>query len=243
MNSNARLCVITGVTGGVGEAVLRNCIEEEAAGQYIVFYRDREKFEKLSEALNYKKIAGIQFDMANDILPEDINRINADEVDEICLVLCAFTIEPISFIKDLKLDQMKKNVQINVLGQIKIIQYVQKIAEQLEAGIKIINLDSGAAYRPIAGWGAYCASKAYMNMYLQCMAEEEHYSLVLYDPGVVDTGMQKYIRKSEFPLQEKFEDYYTNGMLNSPDLVGKDIVKRYIVYWRAEDLKERYLNH
>lgn len=240
MRDNSRLCIITGSTGGLGEAVLRNCIIEEAAGQYIVFYRNHKKFEKLLESLEYKKIKGIQYDMLGDFLPEADEQINITGVDEICLVLCAFTMEPISFVKDLDGTQIEKNVRVNILGQIKIIRYVQNMAEKFGAGIKVIHLDSGAAYRPIAGWGAYCAAKAYMNMYLQCVAAEEGYDLVLYDPGVVDTDMQRYIRKSDFPSQKTFENYYTCGMLNSPDLVGKDIVKRYIVAWQAKELKESY---
>lgn len=240
MSNNSRLCIITGVTGGLGEAVLRNCIIEEAAEQYIVFYRNCEKYEKLLKTLDYKNITGIQYDMTSDIFPEYAGPMNMNGLNEICLVLCAFTMEPISFIKDLELNQIEKNVRINILGQIKMVHYAQKIARQLGIGLNIINLDSGAAYRPIEGWGMYCASKAYMNMYLQCLAKEEHYNLVLYDPGVVNTDMQQYIRESNFPLQKEFENYFVKGMLNFPDLVGKDIVKRYIINWQAEELKERY---
>ena len=49
------------------------------------------------------------------------------------------------------------------------------------------------------------------------------------DPGVINTSMQKQIRKlgkSKFPQVEVFRNYHTNGELASPENVAADILKK-----------------
>jgi NAD(P)-dependent dehydrogenase (short-subunit alcohol dehydrogenase family) len=66
-------------------------------------------------------------------------------------------------------------------------------------GGTIINLSSGAAYKPIAGWSAYCVSKAGLAMLTHALHLEYASAGVRVfgiAPGVVDTGMQSAIRAS-----------------------------------------------
>lgn len=63
----------------------------------------------------------------------------------------------------------------------------------------IINVSSGAAHKPIAGWSAYCASKAGLAMLTYALHLEYASAGVRVfgiAPGVVDTGMQTAIRAS-----------------------------------------------
>jgi benzil reductase ((S)-benzoin forming) len=80
-------------------------------------------------------------------------------------------------------------------------------------------------------------------MYLKGLQLEEEIEVVSYDPGVVDTNMQALIRstdKDKFQFVQKFEDYYKNGSLNSPQKVAEDIWKRYLIDWSAVEFTERY---
>ena len=50
--------------------------------------------------------------------------------------------------------------------------------------------------------------------------------LSLISPGVVDTSMQDQIRntkKENFPIVEKFIDYYNNSILESPEYIAKKL--------------------
>ena len=67
-------------------------------------------------------------------------------------------------------------------------------------GGTIINISSGAAHKPIAGWSAYCVSKAGLAMLTYALHLEYAAAGVRVfgvAPGVVDTGMQVAIRASD----------------------------------------------
>lgn len=84
----------------------------------------------------------------------------------------------------------------------------------------IVNLSSGAATSPYAGWGAYCGSKAALVMAGRVAAQEasevedlkgKQLAVVSYSPGVVDTDMQAAIRSSDradFPRKQKFVELW-----------------------------------
>ena len=60
---------------------------------------------------------------------------------------------------------------------------------------RIVNVSSGAAAHPIYGAGAYCASKAALNLFTAVMATEEpDVACVAVRPGMVDTDMQDRLR-------------------------------------------------
>jgi NAD(P)-dependent dehydrogenase (short-subunit alcohol dehydrogenase family) len=68
-----------------------------------------------------------------------------------------------------------------------------------QGGGTVINLSSGAAFRPLEGWSAYCASKAGLAMFTRSIDLEygaQGIRAVGFAPGLVDTGMQAQIRAS-----------------------------------------------
>ena len=61
----------------------------------------------------------------------------------------------------------------------------------------LVNVSSGAARKPYAGWSVYCAAKAAVDRMTECVAlEEAAHGLRAYAlaPGVIDTDMQALIR-------------------------------------------------
>lgn len=101
----------------------------------------------------------------------------------------------------------------------------------------IVNISSGAANRPIAGWSPYCSSKAALKMAGQVAAQDlehfKHYgkqagavSIVSYSPGTVATAMQKEIRghtPESFPRVPYFVGLHEKGELKSADLPAAEI--------------------
>tara|TARA_X000000368_G_scaffold321505_1_gene258676 strand:+ start:96 stop:800 length:705 start_codon:yes stop_codon:yes gene_type:complete len=91
----------------------------------------------------------------------------------------------------------------------------------------IINISSGAALRAIHSWGTYCQSKAGIDMLTNIINEEhpEVRALSIY-PGIVNTDMQLKIRNAnikEFPLKNKFVEYFNNNELTEPKDVAQKI--------------------
>jgi benzil reductase ((S)-benzoin forming) len=99
-----------------------------------------------------------------------------------------------------------------------------------QPGPKIIcNISSGAAKKPLQGWGEYCASKAGLEMFSKVANEElkgQGFRVFSLAPGIVDTDMQAEIRQAEvtdFPAVDRFLGYKEDGMLSTPEAVADKI--------------------
>jgi NAD(P)-dependent dehydrogenase (short-subunit alcohol dehydrogenase family) len=87
--------------------------------------------------------------------------------------------------------------------------------------LRIVNISSGAATRAYRGWGAYCSSKAAVNLLGEVAAAEapDNVSVLSVAPGVIETRMQRTIRNtdpSRFPEVKKFLDLHQKGELIHP---------------------------
>jgi benzil reductase ((S)-benzoin forming) len=138
-------------------------------------------------------------------------------------------INPIGNMLDISRDDWELTLKVNLLG-------VQDLTRSLDDAIggekhtRVTTISSGAAQRSLHGWSAYCVSKAGLDMWTNCMAEEgnsENISALAIAPGIVDTAMQEEIRsadESSFPLLQNFKDYYVNGELSKPDDVATKLL-------------------
>ena len=138
-------------------------------------------------------------------------------------------INPIGNMLDTARDDWELTLKVNLLG-------VQDLTRSLDDAIggekhtRVTTISSGAAQRSLHGWSAYCVSKAGLDMWTNCMAEEgnsENISALAIAPGIVDTAMQEEIRsadESSFPLLQNFKDYYVNGELSKPDDVATKLL-------------------
>ena len=89
----------------------------------------------------------------------------------------------------------------------------------------ILNVSSGAAAFPIDALGAYCASKAGLDMFSRVVADElrvtkSDFRIVSVAPGVVDTVMQEKIREAdekEFSRKADFMGYKENRQLTGTE--------------------------
>jgi NAD(P)-dependent dehydrogenase (short-subunit alcohol dehydrogenase family) len=94
----------------------------------------------------------------------------------------------------------------------------------------LVNISSGAAVKPYAGWAAYCASKAAVDQLTRVVAlEEAPHGLraVALSPGLVDTDMQAAIRASDeatFPEVDRFRLAAAEHRFNSPAWVARHIL-------------------
>ena len=105
-------------------------------------------------------------------------------------------------------------------------EFIKKY-KKVDSDLIILNISSGAALRAIPSWGTYCVAKAGLDM-LTNIINEEHKNvraLSIY-PGIVNTEMQRNIREAkeeDFPLRQKFVDYYKNNDLSEPSAVAEKI--------------------
>jgi 3-oxoacyl-[acyl-carrier protein] reductase len=156
------------------------------------------------------------------------------------LVNNAGVIEPISEIATSDPAIWARNIQINLIGAYNVVRAVLE-GMMTSAGGSIINVSSGAAYRPLEGWSAYCAGKAALAMMTRSIALETKgrgIRIFGFSPGTIDTDMQVKIRASGINQISKVPranlspvEHAVRGLLYlcdsaSDDLIGEDASMR-----------------
>ncbi len=234
----SKLMIVTGACGGIGRELVKRIVLEEGL-RCCAFVRDAEKLCKVVGSDCFQKTIPIvhDFEAVSDQWKKDVESLLSPEVREVTLILTACLIGPISKVSDLPSEEIQRNIMTDVMSQVLLVQRLTACCKGKSLPLKIVQLDSGAAYRPICGWSLYCAAKAYMSMFLKTLHAEKEAQVVLYDPGVVDTDMQRQIRTStqeNFPDVELFRKYHMDGKLKNPAAVAREIYERYIIDWPSE---------
>lgn len=231
--------ILTGATGGLGRCLV-DVIGRHDISELICVYRSEEKFASLWE--KYKGLFGYLLTEEDDF-KKLFDLVCCKDLDNLVLVLNAFSIFPIKKIGDMTAQELEDSVYGNVTRNYLLLNEAVRYCKDNELGLKIINLDSGAADHPLMGWGNYCASKAFMNSLLSVVAcENPDYQIVSVDPGVMDTDMQAKIRatgQDVFEQVDTFINYKESGMLKAPEAVAEEIANRYIYDWTAKSMREK----
>jgi NAD(P)-dependent dehydrogenase (short-subunit alcohol dehydrogenase family) len=137
---------------------------------------------------------------------------------------------PIGPLRDAHPDEVRANVEVNVVGVLHASAAFARHVRSRPGGGVLVNITSGAASKPYEGWAAYCASKAAVDHATRVIAAEERdaglraYAVA---PGVVDTVMQAAIRATppdRFPAVERFHELRRTGAYNSPAWVADHIL-------------------
>ena len=234
-----RKIILTGATGGLGKCLV-DIIAEYDINELICLYRNEEKFALLQE--KYEEISGYQLS-ETEHFQELFDRIRSEKIENIVLILNAFSISPIKRVGDMTAEEIEGSVYGNVIRNYLLINEAVNYCKTNAVKLRMINLDSGAADHPLMGWSNYCASKAFMNSLLSVVAyENPDYQIVSVDPGVMDTNMQAEIRKTKqevFEQVDTFIKYQKNGMLKDPEAVARQIFDKYVNDWTAETLREK----
>lgn len=140
------------------------------------------------------------------------------------------------------LANLQSNFSSSLLGLAALVDALQALPVKK----RLLNISSGAALRPIAGWSLYCAAKAGMEHYIRCLDQEQRreaqpWTAVNVNPGVMDTGMQADIRAAaptDFPDHAVFVQRHASGALQKP----ADVAARVLAIARRDELigGERY---
>jgi NAD(P)-dependent dehydrogenase (short-subunit alcohol dehydrogenase family) len=140
-------------------------------------------------------------------------------------------LEPIGPLRDLDGAAFRRLLDVNVLGVFHGTRAFARHVRAREGEGVLVNISSGAAQSPYAGWSAYCASKAAVERLTECVQlEEAEAGLRAYAiaPGIVDTEMQQLIRStpaSRFPAVGKFVRIAEEHAFNTPAFVAEKLLE------------------
>jgi benzil reductase ((S)-benzoin forming) len=215
-----RTVIITGANRGLGKAFVDVLIKDEDC--FIISISrslSDEQKEYAPERFHFLKM-----DLSKDHVKEKTTALKDLIGNEpVCFINNASSIEPIVKIEDLDETAIDTAISVNIKSTMLITTYLLKNHDQ--NSLTFVNISSGAANRAISNWSLYCASKAFVQMFFN-VAESEYkqHRFFNIDPGVMDTGMQKSLRDSDFPDVENFKDFKKENQLKQPIDVAEDIL-------------------
>ncbi len=142
----------------------------------------------------------------------------------------AGVLEPIAPVRNTEVKDFRDHIAINLTGLFIGTRFYANHVRGRPGGGVLINVSSGAAWQPYAGWGAYCAGKAGVERLSEVVALEEADSgLRVHSiaPGIVDTAMQDQIRASSpeaFPELDRFVEMKRRDSFNTPRFVVENFL-------------------
>ncbi|MFT7588373.1 MAG: benzil reductase ((S)-benzoin forming) [Limisphaerales bacterium] len=239
-----RIIYLTGCSKGIGLGILKAALQD--LNTYVIgFARSAPdlKNTSLSEA-QQARFNFHQIDLSSEEGLSDFNfpelvagaiPESSSRAKEIILINNAGTLGTISHIGKLENSEIESSMRLNITAPTILANTFINQFRKSNAFRLIINLSSGAASKPYDGWGVYCAGKAASDMLARVLDVElssqsfnPPFIVRSIAPGVVETAMQKQIRKTDeadFSSLTKFQNLKADNKLSDADLVGEKFVK------------------
>lgn len=210
--------LITGVSSGIGHGLAKQYLSQGKT----VFGLSRRTPRDL-EGLKFRAL-----DLARyaDVAPAIADLIPRGTVLDLVL-LNAGVLGEIKDLAKCSPDELREVMEINVWS-------CKAVLDALWAhGVttpEVVAISSGAAVKGHRGWGAYAVSKAALNMLMQVYAvERPDVHFLALAPGLVDTGMQEYMRTlpdtPEYASVKRLKEAHGTPSMPDPTTFAKRLVE------------------
>jgi len=231
--SAERTAIVTGTSAGLGEAVARQLIEH---GWSVIGIARR------PAPFDHERYRHVAYDLAGVVddaaaLESRLTLPDARTMSRIGLVNNAAVPEGLMPLARLDPRQLARIYAVNLIAPLWLMGYALRTAAD-DTPLRIVNVSSGAATTGFAGLAAYGSSKAALRLAGMSLAREwdtpsptarprPAAAILSYEPGVVDTDMQRYARSrpaDEFPWAQMFHDFAARGVAVPPERPAREIV-------------------
>lgn len=183
-----RRILVTGGSSGFGRAMVLAFIKEGALA--ATCGRRKERMEEISRETEGKALA-VQADVSNPKDVERLFRLIGEKFKGLDVLVNNAGILYHGKLLETTLEKWQRHLDVNVTGP----YLACRAATLLMKGHgRIINVTSGLGFFPMVPYGAYCVSKAAVNMLTRALAEELQGTDILVncvDPGVARTEMNR----------------------------------------------------
>ncbi len=225
------LAIVTGTTKGLG-AALRDVLAADANNLVITLSRaattvPANATTTINFNLDVSDVAAIEA-----VFAAVTARISDQKFDRALLINNAGVVSPVGSFDQISAAETGQHLIVNLAAPMILARLFALSTRQIATQRLIVNISSGAAKRAVAGWSAYCAAKAGLEMATRVAALEAStldptLSICSLAPGVVDTDMQALIRgtnKKQFPDVARFQAMKADGALRDAHTVATEII-------------------
>lgn len=198
-----KIIIITGANRGLGKALVDVALKDDDAFLVSVSRSIHEHHIGISK----EKLSFIKTDLSEPFSNTFIKYLESILHPNTILYFInnASTIVPIKKIGTLNDMDISNSIAVNVQFPVSLINDLLK--QFTKNKMILVNISSGAGINPISHWSLYGAAKAYIDMFFKVLEienENNNFSFFTIDPGVINTGMQEYIREINFPKKDYF---------------------------------------
>ena len=210
-NDNMKNILITGVSSGLGEALMEEYIKQGDQ----VYGISRTSVDRCKHVTCDLAEVGVihqkLYELLNDITELDVVILNAGLLGDI------------KTFDNWHQDEINQIMNVNVWSNKYILDWLFRNNKKVK---QVITISSGASEHTYKGWGGYSISKAALRMLTEVYSKEvEDTHFMSLAPGLVDTSMQDYlctqVNETEFPVIKKFK----TSKKEKPLKIAKNIIK------------------
>lgn len=217
---------ITGSSKGIGRAITELLLQEPDVEVTGI---------SRTNSIQNKRFVHIPFDLEEVVqLAEEVDGIFDDhnDFDEVVLINNAGYLGDIKYLGDIAHLEFIKVMNVNITAPAILMNAFIRRFKDAEGKKVIVNIGSGAGRHPYDGWGAYCSSKAALDMLsevgeMETSIRQNVFRIVSLAPGPVDTSMQEVVRStsnSDFSQIQKFIDLKESGQLPTINETAEKII-------------------
>jgi NAD(P)-dependent dehydrogenase (short-subunit alcohol dehydrogenase family) len=224
MQLNGTVALVTGASGGIGEALAVDLQEEGAS--VVLFARREGELQRVLGRLDGGRAAIVVGDVAQREDVERAVRTAEERFGGLDLVINNAGVAVVARISDVPLELLERGWRTNVLGPILAIQAAVPALRRRGGGM-IVNISSGMSLRPSATMGIYSMTKAALNLISASLREElavDNIRVMTVFPGLIanDFGLNS-LAADESLIQDRRTTSRTRSSRTSED-ASRDII-------------------
>lgn len=210
MDLKNKVAIITGASGGIGEAVAK---ELDAAGMRLILTaRSQEKLERLASSLQYAK--AVPGEITDPELPQKLLDFAIQSFGQLDVVFNNAGVMTVGPIEDVDIEAICQMARVNVESAYRVAYTVLRHFKKSGSGF-LINTSSIAGLKTVPQLAAYCGTKFAIEAFTDSLRVElagTDIRVSSIAPGTVDTGLY-----DKWGEQQK-DFIYSGGVLQSDDI-------------------------
>ncbi|EDP57117.1 2,3-dihydro-2,3-dihydroxybenzoate dehydrogenase [Vibrio sp. AND4] len=217
---SGKLCLVTGAGQGIGLACTKSLLAQGA--RVIACDVTHSALDSLQLSLTDQlrsQTLLVPFDLSDSsAIQTACHSLEHDKLIPDYVITCAGILQ-LGAVLDLSLASLSKTLDINLKGTMLLTQHLAKLLVKHGKRGAIVAVGSNAADTPRVNMSAYCAAKAGLHMWIQCLGLElaEHgIRCNIVSPGSTRTPMQEQMWNETYGERETIQGNLASHRLGIP---------------------------